>query len=224
MIDLYTWITPNGLKLSIALEELGLPYRAHPVDITKGEQFAPAYRAIHPGAKIPAIVDREADVTLTESNAILLYLAGKAGRLLPADAKARLAALEWLMWQGASFGPTLGHAHHFLTYHPGEAPAAEALFANETRRLYETLDARLRRSAFVAGDYSVADIAIWPWVSRFERHRIDLRDFPEVERWYLAIAGRDAVRRGYEIPHRTGAVPLPPEHQPIGSSKSQDLA
>lgn len=209
MIDLYTWSTPNGLKLSIALEELALPYRAYPVDITKGEQFAPAYRAIHPGAKIPAIVDREAGVTLTESNAILLYLAEKAGRLLPKDGRARLAAIEWLMWQAASFGPTLGHAHHFLTYHPGVAPAAETLFANETHRLYATLDAHLLRTAFVAGDYSVADIAIWPWVSRFERHKIDLHTFPNVKRWYLAIAGRDAVRRGYETPHHTGAVPLP---------------
>lgn len=207
MIDFYTWITPNGLKVSIALEELGLEYRAHTIDITKGEQFLPGYQAINPGGKIPAIVDRKSGITLTESGAILLYLAEKTGRLMPANGTARLQVIEWVMWQMGGFGPTLGHAHYFLTYNPGKAPFAEQLFTEETRRLYETLDKRLTGREHIVDDYSIADISVWPWVSRFARHKIDLNDFPEVKRWYSAISARPAVQRGYAVPHFTGAIP-----------------
>jgi GST-like protein len=208
MIDLYTWITPNGLKISILLEELGLPYRAHAVDITRGEQDAPAFRAVSPSAKIPAIVLEDGS-TLMESGAIMIHLAERAGRLLPEQPAARLNVLEWLLWQVGNFGPTLGHAHNFLTYNPGRAPYAEDIFRTETRRLYDTLEARLEGRQYVAGDYSIADIAIWPWVSRFVRHKVDLADFPSIRRWYLELAARPAVIRGYAVPHDTGAIPLP---------------
>lgn len=208
MIDLYTWITPNGLKISILLEELGLPYRAHAVDITRGEQDTPAFRAVSPSAKIPAIVLEDGS-TLMESGAIMIHLAERTGRLLPQEPAARLNVLEWLLWQVGNFGPTLGHAHNFLTYNPGKAPYAEDIFRTETRRLYDTLEARLEGRQYVAGDYSIADIAIWPWVSRFVRHKVDLADFPSIRRWYLELAARPAVIRGYAVPHDTGAIPLP---------------
>ncbi|CDN92718.1 glutathione S-transferase family protein [Agrobacterium tumefaciens] len=207
MIDLYTWITPNGLKISIALEELGLPYQSHAIDIEKGEQFAADYVRINPGSKIPAIVDDENGTVLTESNAILIYLAEKAGRLLPAAATERLVVTEWLMWQAANFGPTLGYAHYFLTYHAGEAPFAETRFAADVERLYRTLNDRLNEREFVAGDFSIADIAIWPWVSRFARHRINLDDFPAVQTWYRHLGQRESFKRGYRIPFATSDVP-----------------
>lgn len=207
MIDLYTWITPNGLKISIALEELGLAYRTHAIDIEKGEQFSPDYLKISPGAKIPAIVDHDNGTVLTESNAILFYLAEKTGRLLPTDPVLRLSAIEWLMWQSSNFGPTLGYAHYFLTYHAGCAPFAEDRFSADTRRLYTTLNERLADRGFVAGDYSIADIALWPWVSRFVRHNIELSEFPEVQRWYRNIAENEGVRRGYKVPLATSDIP-----------------
>lgn len=210
MIDFYTWITPNGLKISIALEEFGLPYQTHAIDITRGEQFSADYLVVNPGGKIPAIVDRETGITLTESGAILLYLAEKTGLFLPRDGASRHHAIEWLMWQMGGFGPTLGHAHYFLTYNEGRAPFAEELFRKDTARLYETLDTRLKDRDYLAGDYSIADMAVWPWVSRFVRHKIDLNDFPNVRRWYLQLAARPQVRRGYEVPYPTGPVPLPP--------------
>ncbi|NTB99125.1 glutathione S-transferase [Agrobacterium tumefaciens] len=207
MIDLYTWITPNGLKISVALEELGLPYRSHAIDIEKGEQFAADYISINPGSKIPAIVDTDNSTVLTESNAILLYLAEKAGRLLPASSAERLTVTEWLMWQAANFGPTLGYAHYFLTYHAGEAPFAETRFAADVERLYRTLNDRLTGREYVAGDSSIADIAIWPWVSRFARHRINLDDFPAVQRWYRQLGQRESFKRGYRVPFATSDVP-----------------
>jgi len=207
MIDLYTWITPNGLKISIALEELGLPYVSHAIDIEKGEHFSADYTRVNPGSKIPAIIDRDNGTVLTESNAILIYLAEKAGRLLPASPAARLAVTEWLMWQAANFGPTLGYAHYFLTYNTGHAPFAEARFASDTERLYRTLNQRLTGREFIAGDFSIADIAIWPWVSRFARHKIDLDDFPEVQQWYRQFGQRETFRRGYRVPFATSDVP-----------------
>ncbi|PSH65513.1 glutathione S-transferase family protein [Phyllobacterium sophorae] len=209
MIDLYTWITPNGLKVSIALEELGLAYRTHTIDITKGDQFDNEYLQINPGGKIPAIVDRKAGLTLTESSAILIYLADKTGRFLAKDGRARHHTIEWLMWQTGSFGPTLGHAHYFLTYHPEQSPMAEELFQNDTRRMYQTLNTRLKDRAYLIDEYSIADMAVWPWVSRFERHRVDLNEYPAVQRWYVNIAGRSAVERGYRVPRVTGDIPLP---------------
>ncbi len=209
MIDFYTWITPNGLKIAIALEEFDLDYRAHAIDITSGAQFSDDYLAINPGGKIPAIIDHATGITLSESGAILLYLADRTGRLLPASGIARHHAIEWSIWQAASFAPTLGHAHNFLTYNPGMAPFAEDIFRRDTQRLYETLDARLEGRAYLVDDYSIADIATWPWVSRFERHKINLSDYPNVKSWYLRIALRPAVKRGYEVPHFTGTIPLP---------------
>lgn len=207
MIELYTWITPNGLKLSILLEELALPYTAHAIDITQGAQDLPAFRRISPSGKIPAIVD--GDLTLMESGVIMPYLADKAGALLPSGGVARLRVLEWQMWQVGNFGPTLAQAHYFATYHPGKAPAAATHFLAETRRLYAVLDRQLTGAEHVAGDYSIADVALWPWVSRFARHHVDLADFPAVRRWYTTLAARPAIQRGYRVPLDTGPVPLP---------------
>lgn len=207
MIDFYTWITPNGLKISILLEELGLPYQAHAVDISKGEQDTPQFRAISQSGKIPVIVNRETGETLMESGAIMIHLAERAGRLLPKDDPERLPVLEWLMWQIGNFGPTLGHAHNFLTYNPGKAPYAEDIFRAETKRLYAALEGRLAGRRHVAGDLSIADIALWPWVSRHERHKINLKDYPGIRRWYLELADRPSFQRGYRVPFFTGEIP-----------------
>ena len=207
MIDFYTWITPNGLKVAIALEEMGLAYNCHTIDIEKGEQFSPAFLKINPAAKIPAIVDHNNGTVLTESSAILLYLAEKTGLFYPASGPQRLQVMEWLMWQSASLGPTLGYAHYFLTYHPDKAPFASERFHADVQRLYQTLEQRLHGRDFIAGAYSIADMAVWPWVSRFQRHHIVLEEFPNVQRWYRQIAQRPAVRRGYQVPHHTGPIP-----------------
>jgi GST-like protein len=209
MIDLYTWSTPNGRKVSILLEELGLPYAVHPVDIGKDEQFKPEYLAISPNNKIPAIVDRDSGLSLMESGAILIYLAEREGRLLPPSGEPRYHTLEWLMWQMGGIGPFLGQAHHFLHYNKGKAPYAEERFRSEARRLYGVLDRRLSGRGFVAEEYSIADIAIWPWISRFAWQEIDLADFPDVKRWYLDIAARPAVQRGYQVPKFTNEIPMP---------------
>jgi len=209
MIDLYTWATPNGRKISILLEELGLPYEVHPIDIGKDDQFKPDFLAISPNNKIPAIVDRDTGLSLMESGAILIYLADKTGRFLPAAGEKRYRTIEWLMWQMGGAGPFLGQAHHFLHFNKGKAPYAEERFRNEARRLYGVLDRRLNEGAFVADDYSIADIAIWPWISRFEWQEIDLNAFPNVRRWYLDIAGRPAVQKGYSVPKFTTDIPMP---------------
>jgi GST-like protein len=209
VIDLYTWSTPNGRKISIVLEELGLPYNVHPIDINNKEQFAPTFLAISPNNRIPAIVDRENDFSLMESGAILLYLAEKTGKLLPKELHARYRAIEWLMWQMGGVGPMLGQVHHFVKYNKGKAPYAEERFLKEAQRLYSVLDKRLDGDEFVAGEYSVADIAIWPWISRFEWQTIDLSQYPNVKRWYLAIAQRPAVQRGYHVPNKVSEIPMP---------------
>ncbi len=209
MIDLYTWTTPNGRKASIALEELGIPYAAHAIDIGKDEQFAPAFLKISPNNRIPAIVDRDNGFSLMESGAILLYLAEKAGKLLPTEVKKRYRVIEWLMWQMGGVGPMLGQVHHFMRYNPGKAPYAEERYLKEGRRLYGVLDRRLADREFVADDYSVADIAIWPWIARFEWQKMNLDEFPHVKRWYTAIAGRPAVQRGYQVPKDAGPIPMP---------------
>ena len=209
MIDLYTWGTPNGRKVSIALEELSLPYRTVPINITQDEQFSPEFLAVAPNNKIPAIVDHDTGIRLMESGAILFYLAEKTGKLMPGDGPGRYAVMEWLMWQMGGLGPMLGQVHHFVRFNPGKAPYAEERFANEARRLYRVLNDRLAEREFVAGDYSIADIAIWPWISRFEWQQIDLHAYPNVERWYLAIAERPAVQRGYDVPHHVNSIPLP---------------
>lgn len=209
MIKLYTWTTPNGRKISIALEELGLPYEVIPIDIGRDEQFDPAFLAISPNNKIPAIVDGE--VSLMESGAILLYLAEKTGQLLPPrDTRAYWDVVQWLLWQVAGFGPMLGQAHHFLKFNRGRSTYAEQRYHTEAMRLYSVLDKRLENREFVVGDQlSVADIAIWPWASRFEYQQIQFGDYPNVRRWYIALAARPAFQRGYRQPRDTGPVPLP---------------
>jgi GST-like protein len=209
VIDLYTWNTPNGRKVSIALEEFGLPYAVHPIDIGKGEQFSPDFLRVSPNNKIPAIVDRDNGLALMESGAILLYLAEKTGKLLPAELEARYRAIEWLMWQMGGVGPIFGQVHHFVKYNKGKAPYAEERFLQEAHRLYEVLDKRLQDREFVADTYSIADIIIWPWVSRFEWQTVDLNQYPNVRRWYVALAGRPAYQRGYHVPKRVNEIPMP---------------
>ena len=209
MIDLYTWTTPNGRKVSIALEELGLPYRAHAIDITKDEQFQPDFLKISPNNRIPAIVDDETGIHLMESGAILIYLAERTGRLMPRDGHDRYRVIEWVMWQMAGLGPMLGQAHHFLRAKKGAAPYAEERYVAEAKRLYGVLDRRLEGREYVADSYSIADIAMWPWVSRYEWHQVDINAFPNVKRWYVAIAGRPAVQRGYQVPSPAGEIPMP---------------
>ena len=209
MIDLYTWTTPNGRKVSIALEELGLPYKAHPIDISKDEQYAPDFLKIAPNNRIPAIVDRDTGIVLMESGAILIYLADTTGKLLPKEGEQRYRAIEWLMWQMGGPGPMLGQVHHFVKYNKGKAPYAEERYLKEAHRLYGVLDRRLADTEFLADDYSIADIAIWPWISRFEWQTIDLSQYPRVKRWYTAIAKRPAVQRGYKVPKDVGEIPMP---------------
>jgi GST-like protein len=209
MIDLYTWTTPNGRKVSIALEEFGLPYKAHPIDISKDEQFAPAFLKISPNNRIPAIVDNDNGMSLFESGAILIYLADKTGKLMPRDGEGRYRVIEWLMWQMGGVGPMLGQVHHFVKYNKGKSAYAEERYAKEAQRLYGVLDRRLEGREFLAGDYSVADIATWPWISRFEWQEIDLAKFPNVKRWYTTIAQRPAVQRGYKVPKDVGEIPMP---------------
>ena len=208
MIDLYTWSTPNGRKVSIMLEEIGLPYRVHAIDIGKDQQFATDFLALSPNNKIPAIRDTENQRQLMESGAILIYLAELTGQLLPTGA-ARYEVLQWLMWQMGGLGPALGQTHHFVHYNGGKSDYAEARFLAETRRLYGVLERQLARSEFVAGDYSIADIAIWPWISRYEWQRMDLHEFPAVLRWYRLVAARGAVQRGYHVPARVNDIPMP---------------
>lgn len=209
MIDLYTWTTPNGRKVSIALEELGLPYKAHPIDISKDEQFAPAFLKISPNNRIPAIIDNDNGLSLFESGAILIYLADKTGKLMPREGEPRYRVIEWLMWQMGGIGPMLGQVHHFVKYNKGKAPYAEERYSKEAHRLYGVLDRRLEGREFLAGDYSIADIATWPWISRFEWQEIDLGKYPNVKRWYTTIASRPAVQRGYKQPKDVGDIPLP---------------
>ncbi|HMN52197.1 MAG TPA: glutathione S-transferase N-terminal domain-containing protein [Xanthobacteraceae bacterium] len=209
MIDLYTWTTPNGRKVSIALEEMGLPYTVNSIDIGKNEQFAPDFLKISPNNRIPAIVDRETNYSLFESGAILMYLAEKSGKLMPKDVPSRYRVVEWLMWQMGGLGPMLGQAHHFLHFNKGKAPYAEERYATEAKRLYRVLNTQLEGRDFVAGDYSIADIAIWPWVSRYEWQGIGMDEYPNVKRWYLAIAARPGVQKGYQVPKDTGPIPLP---------------
>lgn len=208
-IELHAFDTPNGRKISVALEEMGLPYAVHVVDIGQGEQFDPAFLAISPNNKIPAIVDPDgpggAPISVFESGAILLYLAEKTGRFLPQDAAARVAVYEWLMFQVGGFGPAPGQVHHFIAL-PDEQQRRYGLdrFMTETRRLYGVMDRRLAGREFFAGTLSIADFAIVGWVWRHARHQVDLADFPHVQRWYQALLARPAVARGFAVPLRRG--------------------
>lgn len=208
MIDLYTWTTPNGRKVSILLEELGVPYAVHAIDIGKDDQFAPEFLKISPNNKIPAIVDREADLALMESGAIMLYLGQKYGRFI-SEGDDYWRMMEWLMWQMGGFGPMLGQAHHFLKFNKGTSDYAEARYGKEAARLYSVLDTRLEGRSYVAGDYSIADMAIFPWAARFEWQEINLNDFPNVREWYLRIADRPAVQKGYHVPKFVTDIPMP---------------
>ena len=209
MIDLYTWTTPNGRKVSIMLEELELPYNAIALDIGKGGQFEPDFLKISPNNKIPAIVDHETGHSLMESGAILMYLAEKTGQLMPSSGAEKWRVVEWLMMQMGSVGPMLGQTHHFAFYHKGEVPYAEERYLNENARIYGVLDRRLADEQYLAGDYSIADIATWPWISRYPRQRMDLNDYPNLKRWYLEIAARPAVQRGYIVPEHVEDIPIP---------------
>jgi len=209
MIDLYTWSTPNGRKVSIALEEMGMAYETHPINIGKDEQFAQAFLKISPNNRIPAIVDRSSGLSLFESGAILLYLAHKSGKFHPRIGEAHWRVIEWLMWQMGGIGPMLGQAHHFLRFNVGKAPYAEERYGKEAQRLYGVLDRQLADHPFVAGDYSIADMATWPWIARFEWQGIDMHKFPNVKRWYVDIAQRPAVRKGYKVPDASVEIPMP---------------
>jgi GST-like protein len=204
MIDLFTWGTPNGRKVSIMLEECGLPYRVHAVDIGKGEQFAPAFQAVCPNGKIPAIVDEQGPegrpFALFESGAILVYLAGKTGRFLPEGLERRWQALQWLMFQMAGVGPMFGQVHHFVRAAKETVPYAIERYKTETRRLYGVLDQHLAGHEYLAGEYSIADIATYPWVARHGWHQVELADFPQVRRWFDAIGARPAVQAGMKVP------------------------
>ncbi len=206
MIDLYTWSTPNGRKVSIMLEETGLPYRVHPIDIGKGDQFTPEFLAINPNNRIPAIVDDEGPeggrFQLFESGAILLYLAWKTGRFLPTRVTRQFESIQWLMFQMGGVGPMFGQAHHFLRAAPEPVPYAIERYTKEARRLYKVLDGHLARHEYLADEYSIADMATYPWAARHEWHKVDLNEFPSVKRWYDVIGARPAVQAGMLIPKR----------------------
>ena len=203
MIDFYTWKTPNGHKVAIMLEEVGLPYQVHLVDLTKQEQFHPNFLKINPNNKIPAIVDHQGphnrSLTLFESGAILIYLAEKAGKLLPSDPVLRIHAIQWLMFQMGGVGPMLGQVHHFLHYAAEKVPYAVERYSNEARRLYRVMDQHLEEEPYFAREYSIADIAIFPWVHLHERQRIDLEDYPNVKRWHDIILERPSVQKGLHL-------------------------
>jgi glutathione S-transferase len=201
MIDLYTWSTPNGRKVSIALEEMGLPYAVHPVELKAGMQKSAWFLAINPNGRIPAIVDRdEDDFAVFESGAILIYLAEKSGLLLPGDRRGRSVVLQWLMWQMGGLGPMHGQANVFVRYFPEKLPAVIARYQTETMRLLRVMDRRLTDHAFLAGDYSIADIACWPWVMQHEWAGLDISGLPHLNRWLAEIGARPAVQRGAAVP------------------------
>lgn len=208
LIDLYTWSTPNGRKVSIMLEELGLAYRVFPIDITKGDQHAEDFVAISPNHKIPAIVDHETGIELMESGAILMYLAHKTGKLMSSIGPQFWQEMEWLMFQMAHIGPMLGQTHHFVKFNPGKSPYAEARYSKENARLYQVLETRLGAKNYIAGDYSIVDIATWPWISRYEFQQMELNDYPRLKDWYLRIAKRPAVQKGYAVPQEL-SIPIP---------------
>ena len=204
MIEVYSWATPNGHKVHIMLEECGLPYRVHAVDIGAGEQFAPEFLALSPNNKIPAILDPDGPdgrpISLFESGAILLYLAGKTGRFLPDDTRGRYEALQWLMFQMGGVGPLLGQAHHFRIYAPEKIAYAIDRYTNEAKRLYAVMNKRLASSRYIAGDeYGIADIAIFPWLRSWKNQGIDWNDYPHLKGWFDEIASRPAVQRGVAV-------------------------
>ena len=220
MIDVYSWATPNGHKIHIMLEECGLPYRVHAINIGAGEQFAPEFLAISPNHKIPAIVDADgpddAPISLFESGAILLYLAGKTGKFLPVSTRARYEVLQWLMFQMGGVGPMLGQAHHFRLYAPEKIAYAIERYTNEARRLYGVMDRRIAKSRYIGGpEYSIADIAIFPWVRSWKNQGIDWVEFPNLKGWFDEIAARPAVLRGVEV--------LAAARKPLTDDKAREI-
>ncbi|MDI3380278.1 glutathione binding-like protein [Xenophilus aerolatus] len=219
-IDVYSWPTPNGHKVHILLEETGLPYRVHPVNIGQGDQFRDEFLAISPNNKIPAITDPDGPdgqpISLFESGAILVYLAGKTGQFLPEGDRARYEVLQWLMFQMGGVGPMLGQAHHFRMYAPEKIGYAIDRYTNEARRLYGVIDKRLSKSAFIAGDaYTIADIAIFPWLRSWENQGIVLAEYPHLKAWFDGIAARPAVQRGVKV--------LADLRKPITDDKARDI-
>jgi GST-like protein len=218
MIDLYYWTTPNGHKITIFLEEAGLPYNIVPINISKGMQFEPDFLAISPNNKIPALMDQAPQqgqpITIFESGAILLYLADKIKKFIGETLKQRTDTIEWLFWQMAGLGPMLGQNHHFLQYAPEPIPYAIERYVNETTRLYKVLNQQLSQQEFIAGDYSIADMACFPWVLGFENQRQDMKNFPHIMRWLTTIGQRPAVRRAYEV-----ALTVNPEMKLADSAK-----
>ncbi|MBD1903443.1 glutathione S-transferase N-terminal domain-containing protein [Trichocoleus sp. DQ-A3] len=200
MIDLYTFTTPNGRKASVMLEEVALPYNVHKIDITKGEQFTPEFVAINPNSKIPAIVDQDTGMTVFESGAILIYLGEKAGRFLPTEQKARFQVLEWLMFQMGGIGPMFGQLNHFKKFAPEKIPYAIERYEKETLRLYGVLDKQLADWEFICNEYSIADIATFPWVASYEFQGLTLDNHPNLKRWFETIQQRPAVQRGMAVP------------------------
>ena len=204
MIDLYYWTTPNGHKITIFLEEAGLEYRIVPVNISKGDQFKPEFLEISPNNRMPAIVDHAPagggkPISVFESGAILLYLAEKTGKFIPADLRGRVEVLQWLMWQMGGLGPMLGQNHHFNLYAPEKLPYAIKRYVNETARLYQVLDNRLKDRDYVAGPYSIVDMACYPWIVPWKRQQQDLEQFPHLKRWFEAVRARPAVVKAYEL-------------------------
>ena len=221
MIDLYYWTTPNGHKITIFLEEVGLPYNIIPVNIGAGDQFKPEFLQISPNNRIPAIVDNEpvnggAPISVFESGAILLYLAEKTGQLIPQEVRGRVEVLQWLFWQMGGLGPMAGQNHHFSTYAPEKIEYAINRYVKETGRLYAVLDKRLADREFVAGDYSIADIAVYPWIVPYERQSQKLEDFPNLQRWFETIKARPATIRAYQKAEEL-------KNQPLDVDKSRDL-
>jgi GSH-dependent disulfide-bond oxidoreductase len=219
MIEVYSWATPNGHKVHIMLEECGLPYRAHAVDIGAGAQFAPEFLAISPNNKIPAITDPDgpdgAPISLFESGAILTYLAAKTGRFMPADTRGRYEMLEWLMFQMGGVGPMLGQAHHFRIYAPEKIEYAVNRYTNEAKRLYGVMNKRLAKSTYIAGSqYTIADIAIFPWLRSWKNQGIDWVDYPHLKGWFDEIAARPAVKRGVEV--------LATQRKPLDDDKARE--
>lgn len=213
MIELYYWTTPNGHKITIFLEETGLPYRIVPVNISSGEQFKAEFLTIAPNNRIPAIIDREpadggASLSLFESGAILQYLAEQTGRFLPVDPRGRAEVTQWLFWQMGGLGPMAGQNHHFVQYAPERIPYAISRYVNETNRLYGVLNRRLADRPFVAGDYSIADMASYPWIVPHERQQQSLGDFPHLKRWFETIRARPAVQRAYELARKINEAPV----------------
>jgi GST-like protein len=202
VIDLFFWPTGNGKKITIMLEEVGLKYRIIPINIGKGDQHTPEYKDLNPNNKMPSMIDHDVEgkpISMFESGAILMYLAEKTGKLLPTDTRSRFRVLQWLFWQVGGLGPIAGQAHYFLKYAPQKNEEGMTRFRNETARLYAVMDWQLAREEYLGGEYSIADIAAWPWVFRYDWQGQDLNDFPNVKRWFTAVAARPAVDRGAKV-------------------------